>query len=232
MGNRLDPTRHSNNQHWSVYVLVIIGIAGLIIALLAWRKPVSPVSEQANSGPYTNLVSLSLPSMNSEQKAEHAQPQLEESNRLAKLQDAALPRQIRPQEAERQLQAPEKAAAGLVSKGKELDQFSSTAIPKSNESYAKQQVKPANDKIDHNAKAIAGLRVKVDSLTETPNKELIATFIFANNTTNTIGCALAMADQRGVMATKITDKYGSEFCLDKNKTIRSRVLRNVLWTTS
>jgi hypothetical protein len=206
MGNGPAPARHSDKQHWSVYVLVIIGSAGLIIALLAWLKPVSPVSEQPNSGPYTNVVGPGLPSINSGKKAEETQAQLEESNRLAKLQDAELPKQIKPQQEERQLQAPEKAANELFSKGKELDQLSSTPIPKSSESDSKQQVNPANVKIDRNAKEIGGLRVKVDTLTETPTKELIATFILENITTNTLGSALAVAHQRGVMATKITDK--------------------------
>ncbi len=108
------------------------------------------------------------------------------------------------------------AAKGYVTKGKEIAQLSSSTIA-NNQPDGKQQVNPAKDKIDQNAKEIAGLRVKVDTLTETPDNELIATFIFENVTTNTIGSALAMADQRGVMSTKITDKYGSEFSLDANK---------------
>jgi TolB-like protein len=109
------------------------------------------------------------------------------------------------------------AKTGHIQKGKELAQLSSTSIPKGNESEDKTRTNSVRDKIDQNAKEINGLRIKVDSLAKTSDDRLAVTFIFENVTTNTLGCALVLADLRGVMATKITDKFGSEFTLDADK---------------
>lgn len=110
------------------------------------------------------------------------------------------------------------AAKGYVSKGKEITQLSSGPItPKSNEPDSKQQVNPAKDKIDQNAKEIEGLRIKVESLKETSDSQnLLATFIFENTTTNTLGVALGVGNNLFLpapIATSITDKQGTELNL-------------------
>jgi hypothetical protein len=108
MGNGSNPTSHSHKLEW---ILVIIGIAGLIIAFLAWRKPVSPASEQSGiSHPFTNVVGLSAPLINQAKTANPAQAQPGNSNQLAKFQEAELPKQIKPKEEE---PAPEKAVDEL-----------------------------------------------------------------------------------------------------------------------
>ncbi len=108
MGNGSNPTSHSHKLEW---ILVIIGIAGLIIAFLAWRKPVSPASEQSGiSHPFTNVVGLSVPLINQGKTANPAQAQPENSNQLAKFQEAELPQQIKPKE---EKPAPEKAVDEL-----------------------------------------------------------------------------------------------------------------------
>ena len=90
--------------------MVIIGIAGLIIASLLRRKPVSPASEQSGiSHPFTNVVGLSAPLINQGKTANPAPAQPENSNQLSKFQEAELPQQIKPNEEP----APEKAVDAL-----------------------------------------------------------------------------------------------------------------------
>ena len=111
MGKRPNPTPPSNRQHWSVYTLVVIGVASLVIAYLAWRKPVLPISERPSaSESFTNFVERGQPATKAN---EQTQAQQKETNGLANRQDTELVNEIKPREVERQQQSHENAAVDL-----------------------------------------------------------------------------------------------------------------------
>ena len=75
-----------------------------------------------------------------------------------------------------------------------------------------QQSVRAKNTISEDAKEIAGVRIKVESLKKTQFNELLATFIFQNTSANVIGCAIP-ADSRGFVSSKIVDREGNDFSL-------------------
>lgn len=109
------------------------------------------------------------------------------------------------------------AARGRVPMGKEIEHLLASARTSSASTHTNppQPPSPPKNTISEDAKEIAGLSIKVESLKAGENRySLLATFIFQNTSTNTLGCAL-LADQElfANVITKIVDKEGREFTL-------------------
>lgn len=66
----------------------------MVIALLAWRWPVSPVSEKQSLEPQTNFITINLPQRNPDNPAEQAQVRHEGSDRPATVSNGISSKQI------------------------------------------------------------------------------------------------------------------------------------------
>lgn len=112
------------------------------------------------------------------------------------------------------------AARGRIPMGKEIEHLLggvpvATSAPKLGNTNQVLQANLSKNTISEDAKEIAGLRIKVESLKLTADKQhLLATFIFQNTSVRVLGCALGKGQEyQGQVGATILDKSGGEFRL-------------------